>query len=179
MNLKSDFTFFVKLFQLLVAPSMKERLRQSLQCWLEALGAILLPCQSKTLRHNCTLWILNTWEGLLLPQQHSCLHLVLVHLLKIYSMLQQLLLPSLPQLEIRNIDKWQLRSLHPSNERMIQSLQRRHSLPRINLQYLLHKVDEEPNLSPFMYAIFKLWLFWAISPYIIVLLLQFLNIFVL
>ena len=26
------------------------------------------------------------------------------------------------------------------------------------------KVDEEPNLSPFMYAIFKLWLFWAVSP---------------
>ena len=68
MNLKSDFTFFVKLFQLLVAPSVKECLRESLQRWLEALGAILLPCESKTLRHNRTLGILNTWEGLLLPQ---------------------------------------------------------------------------------------------------------------
>ena len=62
---------------------------------------------------------------------------------------------------------------------MIQSLQRRHSLPRIDLEDLLHKVDEEPNLSPFMYAIFKLWLFWTVSPYVIVLLLQFLNVFVL
>ena len=171
MNLKSDFTFFVKLFQLLVAPSVKECLRQSLQCWLEALGAILLPCQSKTLRHNRTLWILNTWERLLLPQQHSCLHLELIHLLQIYSMLQQLLLPSLLQLKVRNIHEWQLRSLHSSDKRMIQSLQRRHSLPRINLQYLLHKVDEEPNLSPFMYAIFKLGLFWTVSPCFKVLLL--------
>ena len=94
-------------------------------------------------------------------------------------MLQQLLLPSLLQLKVRNIHEWQLRSLHSSDKRMIQSLQRRHSLPRINLQYLLHKVDEEPNLSPFMYAIFKLWLFWNVSPYVIVLLLQFLNVFVL
>lgn len=179
MNLKSNFTFFVKLFQLLVAPSVKECFRQSLQCWFEALGAILLPCQSKTLRHNRTLWILNTRERLLLPQQHSCLHLKLIHLLQIYSMLQQLLLPSLFQLKIRNIHEWQLWSLYSSDKRMIQSLQRRHSLPWINLQYLLHKIDEEPNLPPLLYAIFKLWLFRTVSPNVKVLLLQFLNIFVL
>jgi hypothetical protein len=86
-------------------------------------------------------------------------------------MFQQLLLPSLLQLEIRNIHVWQLRSLDSSNERMIQSLQRRHSLPRIDLQYLLHKIDEEPNLSPLLYAIFKLWLFLTVSPNIKVFLL--------
>lgn len=170
MNLESNFTFFVKLFQLLVTPSVKERLRQSLQSGLEALGAILLPRESERLRINCMLWILNRWERLL-PQQHSCLHLELIHLLQIHSMFQQLLLPSLLQLEIRNIHVWQLRSLDSSNERMIQSLQRRHSLPRIDLQYLLHKIDEEPNLSPLLYAIFKLWLFLTVSPNIKVFLL--------
>jgi len=94
-------------------------------------------------------------------------------------MLQQLPLPPLLQLEIRNVHEWQLRSLHSGDKRMIQSLQRRHSLPRINLQYLLHKIDEEPNLPPLLYAIFKLWLFRTVSPNVKVLLLQFLNIFVL
>ena len=93
-------------------------------------------------------------------------------------MLQQLPLPPLLQLEIREIHEWQLRSLHSGDKRMIQSLQRRHSLPRIDLEDLLHKVDEEPNLSPFLYAIFKLWLFSAVSPGVIVLLLQLLDIFV-
>jgi hypothetical protein len=39
------------------------------------------------------------------------------------------------------------------------------------LQYLLHKIDEEPNLSPLLYAIFKLWLFLTVSPNIKVFLL--------
>jgi len=94
-------------------------------------------------------------------------------------MFQQLPLPPLLQLEIRNIHEWQLSSLDSGNKRMIQSLQRRHSLPRVDLENLLHKVDEEPNLSPFLYAIFELWLFSTVSPSVIVLLLQLLDVFVL
>lgn len=62
---------------------------------------------------------------------------------------------------------------------MVQGLQRCHSFPWIKLEYLLHKVNEKPNLAPIEDTIFKLRLIWAVAPHFKVLLLQLLNILVL
>ena len=78
--------------------------------------------------------------NLLSSGRSDVLQLVLSHLLKVL---------------IRWRHKRQRSIIHPRNKWVTQRLQRCHSLPWVNLQYLLYKVNKLKDLSSFIDTIFK------------------------